>query len=473
MTIQEVLLLAAISILLGILSRKIHRINLLMAASIALMYWLQPDTGLRYLGFWLPSITLVLITLSWVLVTSPEMRKMGETLRSLFLIFGVSFLISFLKFLDPDQVLGFVNIPRFVCSLTFLIAGISLVFLFSLLQKGSAAGLWVGFSIIIMIFVILKTPALAVTASRVWRLATGHSLQLANAEELVWLGYSYIAFRILHTIRDKQAGRLPELRLNEYVAYLVFYPSFVAGPIARVVQILPDLREIRTSLSEDLLEGSQRIFIGLFKKFVLADSLALFALSSQNVTQPNFPLGGWILLYAFSLQIYFDFSGYTDIAIGLARYLNFKLPENFNRPYLKPNLTQFWSNWHMTLTNWFRAYFFNPISRYLRKKKTPAIFILFITQVSTMVLVGLWHGITINFVIWGLWHGLGLLFQNRWSDWAKKHLPPPSEKGYQKIRNAVGVFLTFHYVTLGWIWFVLPSPETSWEFLALLFGGRL
>jgi D-alanyl-lipoteichoic acid acyltransferase DltB (MBOAT superfamily) len=194
-------------------------------------------------------------------------------------------------------------------------------------------------------------------------------------------------------------------------------------------------------------------------------------LDGQNALLPTSAGGGWILLFAFSLQIYFDFSGYTDIAIGLGRFFNIQLPENFNRPYLKSNLTQFWSNWHMTLTNWFRAYFFNPLSRSLRKKKTPAITILLLTQVSTMVLVGLWHGVTFNFVLWGLWHGLGLLIQNRWSGWFKGKFPPSDKAWVQQLRTSAGVLLTFCYVTLGWIWFVLPTPGLAWEFIRILFGA--
>ncbi len=127
------------------------------------------------------------------------------------------------------------------------------------------------------------------------------------------------------------------------------------------------------------------------------------------------------MLYAYAFQLFFDFSGYTDIAIGTARLMGIKLPENFNHPYLKPNLTQFWSNWHMTLTQWFRAYFFNPVTRALRSASKPVSIpvIIFITQLGTMLLIGLWHGVSFNFILFGLWHGIGLFIHNRWSDWTK------------------------------------------------------
>jgi alginate O-acetyltransferase complex protein AlgI len=161
-----------------------------------------------------------------------------------------------------------------------------------------------------------------------------------------------------------------------------------------------DLRRSYQRVSQDWGLAGQRIVIGLFKKFVIADSLALFALNASNASQVDGWPWAWILLYAFSLQIYFDFSGYTDIAIGLGHLMGFKLPENFNSPYLQPNITQFWNTWHMSLTQWFRAYYFNPLTRSLRTLKKPLSIglIMFITQLSTMVLIGLWHGVSWNFI---------------------------------------------------------------------------
>jgi D-alanyl-lipoteichoic acid acyltransferase DltB (MBOAT superfamily) len=178
-----------------------------------------------------------------------------------------------------------------------------------------------------------------------------------------------------------------------------------------------------------------------------------------------------LLLYAYAFQIYFDFSGYTDIAIGMGRLLGFKLPENFNSPFLKPNLTQFWNNWHITLTQWFRAYFFNPVTRALRsgKKALPIPVIILITQLATMVLIGLWHGVTLNFVIWGLWHGLGLFVHNRWSEMTRSRMATVSSR-LQTALNLGGVFLTFNFIALGWVFFALPEPTISVHFLRVLFG---
>jgi alginate O-acetyltransferase complex protein AlgI len=150
-----------------------------------------------------------------------------------------------------------------------------------------------------------------------------------------------------------------------------------------------------------------------------------------------------------------------------------KLPENFDKPYLKPNLTAFWNSWHMTLAQWFRAYYFNPLTRSLRTGKLhlPISAIIFIGQLSTMILIGLWHGVTWNFFIWGIWHGFGMFFHNRWSEFIKGKLPDSSHNTrLQRLPVLISTFITFNYVTLGWVWFALPYPGLSWDVLTRLFG---
>jgi D-alanyl-lipoteichoic acid acyltransferase DltB (MBOAT superfamily) len=210
------------------------------------------------------------------------------------------------------------------------------------------------------------------------------------------------------------------------------------------------------------LDAGGRFIIGLFKKFVIADALAVFALNAN--TAPHISSSGWywILLYAYAFQIYFDFSGYTDIAIGLAKVMGINLPENFNSPYLKPNITLFWNSWHMTLTQWFRAYFFNPLQRGLRSSRVqiaPWLLILML-QVATMVLIGLWHGVVLNFVIWGVWHGTGLFLHNRWREYMSSRFYLWAVTPLRKnILTTSGIFLTFHFVTLGWVFFLLPANQ--------------
>jgi D-alanyl-lipoteichoic acid acyltransferase DltB (MBOAT superfamily) len=331
-----------------------------------------------------------------------------------------------------------------------------------------------GIVLLIGIFIILKVPSLATAVSGVIRYALGRSSANAAATDLRWLGFSYIAFRLLHTIRDRQTGRLPVVSLPEYVTYVIFFPALTAGPIDRIERFIQDLRRHPISLSaEDLSIAGKRLMVGLFKKFVLADSLAFIALNSVNALQTRTAGWMWVLLYAYTFQILFDFSGYTDIAIGIGGFLGFRLPENFANPYLKPNLTQFWNSWHMTLTQWFRSYFFNPVTRFLRsgKHRLPIPAIIFITQLGTMLLIGLWHGVTWNFILWGLWHGVGLFLQNRWSEFIRPHLIGIENRKWLNLCvTGLSTILTFQYVALGWIWFALPDLASSWHVFLKLIG---
>jgi D-alanyl-lipoteichoic acid acyltransferase DltB (MBOAT superfamily) len=271
-------------------------------------------------------------------------------------------------------------------------------------------------------------------------------------------------------LRDKQTGRLPEFSLPEFATYVVFFPTLAAGPIDRAERFTQDLQKDFALTQEGTLLAGQRLVPGLFKKFVIADTLALIALNDALAAQVRTAGWMWIVVYAYAFQIYFDFSGYTDIAIGIARLVGIRLPENFAAPYTKPNLTQFWNSWHMTLTQWFRSYFFNPFNRWMRGYKSiPAWGMILTGQAATMLLIGLWHGITPNFVLWGLWHGLGLFLHNRWSDLVRTRFPGwVQDPRLQRVLQIGGILLTFHFVALGWVFFALSDLSLSWQvFLAL------
>jgi D-alanyl-lipoteichoic acid acyltransferase DltB (MBOAT superfamily) len=330
-----------------------------------------------------------------------------------------------------------------------------------------------GIALSVGLLVAIKSPQVSLWLAQGLRTINSQGLEAASSLDIRWLGFSYIAFRLIHTLQDSLKGRTPIISLQEYITFILFYPALTAGPIDRLERFIKDLRAPFIWKNADWDFIVKRLTLGLLKKFILADSLALIALSPQNAHQIQVSTWAWVLLYAYTLQIYLDFSGYTDLALALARLAGVRLPENFNQPYSKPNLTQFWNNWHMSLTQWFRAYVFNPLTRALRGTSLPVWSIILLTQIVTMVLIGLWHGITLNFIIWGLWHGLGLFVHNRWQDalrvrvseWASTYLS-------QKIINFSGVVLTFHFVALGWVWFVLPTPSMALDFLTLLFQIR-
>lgn len=471
MTLALILLSIVITATLGLVIRNHWRIQLLLVFSVLAVFALQPLLPVRGMDFWLPTATLALASLTWILTTPPEKRSWQTNINAVVILFGIVLSLALTRYLGFSLYLTASRPPQTFQILEGLVAVTMLAFLLARFSNTNKGILTSAFVIIILIFVLWKVPLLATMISVVLRNLNHQSTNLALAQDLRWLGFSYIAFRLLHTIRDRISGRLPVVSLSEYMVYIIFFPALTAGPIDRIDRFVGDLRRPLALTAADIGESGKRLMLGLFKKFAIADMLAMIALNATNALQVRSAGWAWILLYAFAFQIYFDFSGYTDIAIGLGRLLGIKLPENFNAPYLKPNLTQFWNNWHMTLTQWFRAYFFNPVTRALRsgKKQLPTPAIIFSTQLATMILIGLWHGVTMNFVAWGIWHGLGLFVHNRWSELTRARFTQLSHR-WQMALNVGGVLLTFNYVALGWVFFALPDLPVSTYFLRVLFG---
>ncbi|MCE9645720.1 MAG: hypothetical protein K8S20_06945 [Chloroflexi bacterium] len=474
MAIGQILIVAAAALFWGLVMRERGRSHFLLIASILVIFWLQPALPLRGFDFWLPAATLVITVFSWYITAPEETRRERGNWVAAAVIAGTALLLNLTRFLPFDSILTGARPPQTGIFLFVLGAAGILLLLTTRLMRFNAAFLSISIIGLIIVFLAIKVPALTYWVSYGLRSLTHQSLAQAKVADLRWLGFSYVAFRILHTLRDRQMGRLPAANLAEYVTYVIFFPSFTAGPIDRIERFIQDLRRPQDKpKNDDLLIAGQRFTMGLFKKFVVADALALIALNDTNALQVHGAGWTWILLYAYSLQIYFDFSGYTDIAIGTSRLLGFQLPENFSAPYLKPNLTQFWNNWHMTLTQWFRAYFFNPVTRWLRSwnRPLPMPAMILLTQVATMVLIGFWHGVTWNFTLWGLWHGLGLFIHNRWSDLTRARAAAWGTTPLRKNLLAVsGALITFHYVALGWIFFALSSTSVSLLVFSKLFG---
>ena len=461
------------ALLVGLLARGMRgtiRTYLLLFLSVLAIYWFQPAVPFRSFDFWLPSVSLVLVILTWFITSQPEAWKLRQNLMGLLIIVGTITLVDLTRYIFPDPFLTITTTPRLIPVLAFFVIAAVAVLLFTFLSRRNGWAISLTILALLTILVILKSPVLSLKVSIFLRTLTNRPIDTASALDLRWLGFSYIAFRLIHVLRDKQMGRLPDLTLPEFATYVVFFPSLSAGPIDRAERFAGDLKKDFALTREETLLAGQRIVLGLFRKFVIADTLAWIALNDLLATQVRTADWMWIHLYAYAFQIYFDFSGYTDIAIGMARLAGLKLPENFAAPYLKPNLTQFWNSWHMTLTQWIRSYFFNPFNRWIRGfKNLPMWTMLLIGQLATMLLIGLWHGITWNFILWGAWHGLGLFLQNRWSDFAKT-LFPAHDPRLQTALRLGGIFLTFHFVTLGWVFFALREPGLSWQVLQKLFG---
>jgi alginate O-acetyltransferase complex protein AlgI len=460
------------SLLIGVLARGTWRTYSLLALSVLAIYWFQPLIPLRSFDFWLPSLSLAFVILTWLITSQPDAWRTRQNVIGVSIIIGLVTFIDLSRYFLPDPVLTATTPPQFVQYFAFIVVIGIIIFVTVWFSYHSTWAINIAIILLILILIVLKTPGLSLQTSIFFRTLANRSVENASFTDLRWLGFSYIAFRLIHVLRDKQMARLPELSLPEFATYVVFFPSLAAGPIDRAERFAQDLRKDFALSQDETLIAGQHIVLGLFKKFVVADTLALLALNDSMAIQVRTIGWMWIVVYAYAFQIYFDFSGYTDIAIGIARLVGIRLPENFAAPYTKPNLTQFWNSWHMTLTQWFRSYFFNPFNRWMRGfKSIPAWVMILIGQVATMLLIGLWHGLTLNFILWGLWHGLGLFLQNRWSDFVRRRYPDSGQNSrLQSALQISGILLTFHFVALGWVFFALSDPSLSWLVFKKLFN---
>ncbi len=469
MGITQVFVLALIAIALGRLRRG--RSLALLAASVLAIYWLQPVQSSPSLTFWFPTFTLLVIVFSWWLTFSSGQQTWRKNFPALLILAGTVLVMGLIRYARLEQMLA-MEASRLV--FVILPAGIMLSPALPVIrEEKKRSGLYIALIVfLISLLVITKLPSVLTEVYKALLSLRGRETT-SDINLFQWLGFSYVVFRLLHTIFDRLAGRFSPMPIAEYVNYVIFFPTFIAGPIDRFERFVIDLNNPVALDRAGWLDAGQRFFVGLFKKFVLADGLAWIALNQTFASDLHSPAWMWLLLYGYSLRIYFDFSGYTDMAIGLGRFLGIRLPENFNAPYLKPNLTQFWNSWHMTLTQWFRSYYFNPVTRALRssKRKLSSYLVILIMQTSTMVLIGLWHGITVNYLLWGLWHGLGLFFHNRWSDFMRGRSTVDQVLGpVQGVLKFLNPFLTFNFVSLGWLFFILPTPALSWQAFLKLFG---
>jgi len=480
--LETILVFALFALLYAGLIRGRARRWALLGASALAVFWLQPWLPLRYADFILPSLTLVLTIAGWWVT-----RKRGEEVQpvrredwaALGVVMAAALLMGMNRFLAPDLRLTPSRPPGPPLWLTIIaIAALILTLIAWQLRRGRQKALLLGgVFLILALFVVLKTPALTEALARWWRGLTGQDQTLASAGDLRWLGFSYVSFRLIHTLRDRQSGLLPELGLAEYVTYVVFFPAFIAGPIDRAERFqkdwlaLPDMQGVSAAR---LGEGAMRILTGMFKKFVIADTLAMgMALTPALAQQTHHALALWGLLYGYAFRLYFDFAGYTDIAIGVGLMLGVRLPENFKRPYLSQDITSFWQRWHITLSNWVRFYLFSPLTRaLLRRKPRPSpTLILFLGLMATMIAIGLWHGISWTFFVWGAWHGLGLFIHKQWSDRTRKWYRELAKHPWRKRAwSVMAWFLTFQFVALGWVWFLLPDLSLAIRTFLRLFG---
>ena len=471
MPISQILGYIAAALIILILPRA--RSWLLLGFSIFAVFLVQPALPIRNLDFWLPTFTLGITIFTWIATRDFNKPIREDDIRTILLIVIILLVIGLNRYFGSFCCI----LPSRSPIWSQVLTGLSILIIVALV-------LWClrfrnitisNFLTILFItlFVVLKNDLFAQTASRGLRILSEQQVANASAFDVRWIGFSYVTFRLIHVLRDRTAGRMKDVSLKNIIVYTIFFPTFTAGPIDRIQRFILDFDSTDFDRSAYVWQGGFRISVGMFKKFVLADTLALIALNDVNAVQTTSTMWLWVLVFVYAFRLYFDFSGYTDIAIGLGKLMGFNLPENFNQPYLKTNLTQFWNSWHITLAQWFRTYYFNPITRRIRsnRKNIPVWAIILFGQVSTMLLIGLWHGITLNFFIWGLWHGIGLFIHNRWSDKVSPKLNiTENNDAIHSILKSTGVIFTFLYVSIGWVWFALSTPELSWDVLNRLIG---
>jgi len=263
------------------------------------------------------------------------------------------------------------------------------------------------------------------------------------------LSLSFYAFQALtYTLDIYRGDAKPAASYLQYAASVTFFPTTLAGPITRVSSLIPQWKWKGVVLTGE--EGSRALFLiglGLAKKFLIADYLGN-NLVNRVFDLPTLYSGGEVLVavYAYAFQLYYDFSGYTDIAIGSALLLGIRLPANFNAPYCATNLADFWRRWHISFSNWLRDYLYFS----LPGKRTR--WMPYFGLIVTMALGGIWHGAGWTFLIWGLLHGFGLAGFRFWQSGRRGHKPVPTVQG-----KLAAWLLTFHYVLLGWIFFRAAS----------------
>ncbi|MBP1631715.1 MAG: putative poly(beta-D-mannuronate) O-acetylase [Acidobacteria bacterium] len=284
-------------------------------------------------------------------------------------------------------------------------------------------------------------------------------------EVILPIGISFFTFQAMSYVVDVYRERIPPAGWLDFAVYLSFFPHLVAGPIVRGAEYLPQLHPPRDPRHIDSSRAFYLIFIGLAKKIVIADFLASHIVKGTFDT-PDLYSGLEVLfgIYAFAIQIYADFSAYSDIAIGLALLLGFKFPENFNAPYTAVSITDFWRRWHMTLSRWLRDYLYIPLGG-----NKGGRLLTYRNLMLTMLLGGLWHGAAWRFVVWGGLHGLWLAAERAVVETRRSRgLAPLPDTWWLR---AVKRVATFHLVCLAWVFFRADSLATAGEVLRRIFTG--
>lgn len=276
------------------------------------------------------------------------------------------------------------------------------------------------------------------------------------------LGLSYYTFRCIHFLMERYKAAVPRIDAAELGGYLLFLPTIVVGPIHRFDEYRRDLKRQRFDPAL-ISEGVERILYGYAKVVILSNFLTQRLLGDYIATfeDPTAPHVVYLTIVQNGLNLYFQFAGYSDIAIGFARLLGYRVLENFNWPYLQPNISAFWRSWHISLSRWCRDYVYSVV---VAKTRSPAL-----GAMATMIAIGLWHEISLRFLMWGAYHGFGLIIWQKSQGWmarAERGLPETVLRALQVIK----VVVTVHFVWLGFVILTEQSPTAALTTYGRLFG---
>jgi alginate O-acetyltransferase complex protein AlgI len=269
------------------------------------------------------------------------------------------------------------------------------------------------------------------------------------------IGISFFTFQGMSYIIDLYWGKVKLQKNPALVAfYISFFPQLIAGPIVRYIDIEQQVYS-RSENIEKFISGVRRFILGLAKKVIIANTLGytadqIFATTPSNI---NSPTAAWLGVICYSFQIYFDFSGYSDMAIGLGKMFGFEFKENFDYPYASKTLTEFWRRWHISLSSWFRDYVYIPLGGNRKGNVYINLFIVF-------AITGLWHGARFSFIAWGLWHGLFLIIERLF------HIREVKRGPFTPLRY----ILTMLIVLIGWVFFRVDGLRNALKYLGTMFG---
>jgi alginate O-acetyltransferase complex protein AlgI len=275
------------------------------------------------------------------------------------------------------------------------------------------------------------------------------------------IGISFYTFETITYVVDVyRRVHKPLTVFTDYLLYIIFFPKLVAGPIVRYHDMADQIMDReKYETNENRLLGFYRFIIGLAKKVLIANHMGfvadqVFALPHEDWTTPT----AWIGILAYTFQIYFDFSGYSDMALGLARMMGFRLPENFDNPYIARSVTEFWRRWHISLGNWMRNYLYIPLGG----NRVDSKFRLYLNLWLVFLLSGFWHGASWNFLFWGAYHGFFLVIERMFLG-----------KYLERIPNVCSVLYNFLIITIGWVFFRIESFSEATCFVSKLFSWNV